>query len=186
MKKILSSILFLLLIGFYFFTNSCNRTDFTNEIAQVDSLSAQIDDFRTRLNQIDSTLIMDYSLLVNEDLDWAADSLSRDNMPFASVFLAKVRIAKKFTNSFPAEYSTLKKELTYSHVQLIDLKNDMLNNSIEKVQASKYINDEKMAVVILKDHMDKMTDRLTALKDYPEVRKDFYDKVKLEMDQLDQ
>ena len=64
---------------------------------------------------------------------------------------------------------------------MIDLKKDLQNNSIEKIEASKFIQDEKMAASILKDHMDKMTDRLDKLKDYPEVRKEFYDNVKEEM-----
>ena len=102
MKKLLSSILFLILIGFYFSSNSCNRTDFTNEIAQLDSLSAQINDFRARLDLVDSNLVMNYANLVKEDLHWVSDSLSRETMSFASLFLAKVRVAKKFTENFPS------------------------------------------------------------------------------------
>jgi hypothetical protein len=178
MKKIISTTLVLLAIGIYFFSNSCNRNDYTQEIAKVDSLFQQVNSYKLYLDSIDSTSVMEYATMVAHDLKWISDSLAKESMAGASVFLFKVRTGNKLLENFPVEYAALKKEVNFSHKQLLDLKVDLQNGSIEKVQVITYLKDEKLALKAIEIHFNKLKKRLEILKDYPVVRKDFYLKVR--------
>lgn len=174
MKKIISSTFLLLVIGIYFFSNSCNRNDYSQEIIKVDTLFQQVNSFKIYLDSIDSTSVMEYAPLLAHDLKWIDDSLSKESMSMSSVFLFKVRTGNKLLENFPIEYSSLKKEVTFSQKQLLDLKEDLQNGSIEKVQVNTYLKDEKLAVKVIESHFNKLKKRLEIMKEYPIVRKEFY------------
>lgn len=174
MKK--NSFLFstILLASLYILSSSCNRTDYSEQISQIDSLYNQISHYSFQIDSIDSNAVIELTPIIQEDLLWISDSLSKELLPKSSLFLYRVRTGNKLLQNFPQEYHTLKKEFIYSLKQLSDLKKDLKNNSIEKVDASKYINDEKLAIKVLESHLNKMIKKLETMKDYPEVRKDFY------------
>lgn len=174
MKK--SNILFIALsiVLFYFSNSSCNRTNFSEQIVAVDSLHNQVDSYLFQLNSIDSTEVMSYYPIVKKDIAWVSDSLAREDLKNSSVFLSKLKTANKLMQVFPQEYSTLKKELTISLYQLEDLKSDLENNTINEVEANRYVNDEKLALKNIGNHEKKLMQKLDSMKDYIEIRKDFY------------
>lgn len=177
MKKTLLILLFVSSIGFYFGNLSCNRTNFSAEISTVDSLSAEANKYLTQLNSIDSSSVMLLAPIISEDLNWTKDSLTKEDLKNSSIFLSKLKTGKKLVARFPYEYSRLKLELTKSLDQLSDLKTDLTNTSIEREEATKYINDEKSALQIIVKQQNGLFGQLNALNDYTEVRTAFYQMV---------
>ncbi len=179
MKKISLFTLSSLLILLYFvLSTSCNREDYSKEIAQIDSLKTQLSIYSLQFDSIDSTSVMELIPLIKNDVEWIKDSLTKETMSLGAVFLVTVRAGSKLTESFPAEYSSIKKELIYSTSQFEDLLDDLNKGAIDAINARKYINDEVMAFKVIESHIKKMTGRLESLKDYPDIRKDFYERVR--------
>jgi len=158
----------------YVSTISCNRTDYSKEIAQVDSLQAIMNLMKFQNDSIDSLQVISLSPLIQEDIRWISDSLSKETLTKSKVFIQKVRTGEKILRNFPMEYYSIKKEINYSLTQLNDLHQDLIEGSIEKAEASKYIEDEVNAGSVIESHHLKMMKRLQTLEDYPEVRKEFY------------
>ena len=75
---------------------------------------------------------------------------------------------------FPGDYARLKKELRKCTKQLSDLKEDLSNNSISLEEANRYVSDESSALLIIKDHFDKIETRINSVKDYRQIRDTFY------------
>ena len=168
---------FALLIGFIYLGTSCQRTDYSKEIAQVDSLSAVVERYLFQVDSLDSMQIEEYFVFLKEDTKWIQDSLAKEYMKDASIFLLKVRTADKLSKSFPQIYVKLKRELKYSQSQLADLKKDLSNASIEPEKAKGYLATESMAADNLGQQHSKFMKRLTILKDYEVSRNDFYDRI---------
>lgn len=174
MKKTNILIFSLAILGFYLSQTSCNRNNYKEQIITVDSLSNATGTFLTQINSIDSTSVMSMAPLVKEDLKWISDSLSKEDLSRSSVFLSKLKSAKKLVQVFPREYSSIKNELNISLIQLDDLKSDLINSNLDKKHANKYVNDEKKALIEIETHQVNLMQRLNSLNDYAEVRKEFY------------
>jgi hypothetical protein len=180
MRKLFLFIISNTVILLFLFNNtSCKRENFTQQIKQLDSIITQVDAMSIEINGVDSLSVMNLKKYVNEDVNWIKDSLTKETMTTASVFLIKVRTAKKLLDSFPYEYSTMKSELKYSQAQLVDLHNDLSKGSIEADLANKYLADEKKAFLLIASHFKKMFGRLESVKDYPDIREEFYKKIHL-------
>lgn len=177
MKKTFLILLIISSFVFYFANLSCNRTNFGTEISIVDSLSAEANKFLTQLNALDSSEVMLLAPIISEDLEWTKDSLTKEDLKNSSIFLSKLKTGKKLVARFPYEYSRLKLELQKSLDQLSDLKSDLSNSSIEREEATKYINDEKSALQIIVKQQNGLFGQFNALNDYKEVRTAFYQMV---------
>lgn len=179
MKKVSLFIVSSVFIVLYFMSStSCNREDYSKEIAKLDSLKSHLTVYKVRLDSIDSTYVMNLKPIIDRDIEWIKDSLTKETMSLGAVFLVTVRAGSKLTDSFPTEYTSLKNEVNYSITQLEDLLKDLNKGSIEAIKARKYLNDEEMAYKVIERHVNKMTGRLESLKDYPDIRKEFYDKIR--------
>lgn len=178
MKLLHFFIAILLTSATYLSITSCNRVDYSEEIAKVDTLKIEIDSLRFRFDEIDSSLVLSYTPFMTEDMKWISDSLTKENVTDAKMFMYHVKIAKKLTLTFIYDYVKLDRELAYSKEQLSSLRKDLVNSSIEKEEAMKYLSDEDKAVEAIDTHLSKMEERINLLKDYPEVRKEFYLKMR--------
>jgi hypothetical protein len=177
MKKIKIIILLITVFGLYLSMGSCNRQDLSKQSAIVDSLFIQVSLFKVDIDNLDSAAIMANVKPINEDLAWIQDSLSRESVMDSKEFIENVKNGQKIMSIFPREYAVLKKELSYSLKQLTDIKADLKADILTVEEANKYVNDEEKAAEILKKHHDKLLGRLSRIKNYSEVRKDFYIKV---------
>jgi len=174
MKNTQLSISFFLLALIYLSNGACTRIDYTKELAQVDSLSVKVDSILSNLNAIDTSEVMGYIPLMKEDLQWIQENISEENVNAAKIFIYKVKTVNKLSLTFTYDYVKAKKESELSKTQLFDLRKDLVNSSIEKNDALKYIEDERKAVEAINNHTIKMIERINILEDYPEVRKEFY------------
>ncbi len=176
---IVASIIILL---FFIAGTSCNRVDYSKEITHVDSLKTQLSEYKIQLNSVDSAAIMELKPFINEDIEWIKDSLTKETMNLGTIFLVSVRSGSKLMGSFPSEYSSLKAEIDYSITQLEDLLEDLNKGSIEASNAHKYVNDEVMAYKVIERHINKMLGRLESVKDYSDIRNDFYERIRQQGD----
>ena len=177
MKKITLYIMGGLLIFIYFTSTSCKREDYSKEIIMVDSLLSQANIYKANLDTIDSMAVMSLKPIIEQDVDWIKENLTKETMGLGSVFLVTVRAGSKLTSNFPSEYSSLKRELDYSIKQLEDLRTDLKKGSLDKTTAEKYFKDEAIAFNEIDRHCYKMFGRLESLKDYDDIREDFYEKL---------
>lgn len=172
----------IILLLFFIAGTSCNRVDYTKEITQIDSLKTQLLDYKMQLNSVDSAAVMELKPFINEDIEWIKDSLTKETMNLGTIFLASVRSGSKLMGTFPIEYSSLKAEIDYSVTQLEDLLEDLDKGSIEASKAHKYVNDEVMAFKVIERHINKMLGRLESVKDYSDIRNDFYKRIRQQRD----
>ena len=174
MKKV-SAFIFLLigLIG-YFNSTSCNRSQFSKQLASVDSLSQQTNNYLQQLQALDSASVMELAPLISADLSWVKDSLTSEDIKNSSLFLSQLKSGKKLMENFPKDYVILQKELKNSLKQLNDLKQDLKNNSISLQEANRYVSDESSALLIIEDQLNKVEGRINSLKEYRQIRDTFY------------
>jgi hypothetical protein len=166
---------FLILIAIVFGNTHCNTTDYSKEITEVESLLATAEKLNQNLLKIDSAAIMEQSKIVNADFHFVQDSLPAELFLKVDYFLGQLKTVKKMTGSFPKEYRILKKETQYSIDQLIDLKADLENGSLNAADTKRYIKEESRAIVVLDQQYKKLEMGLNILNDqYFVYRTSFY------------
>ena len=80
MKKVSAFIFLLLGIIGYFTSTSCNRSQFDQQLASVDSLSQLTNTYLIQLRAIDSASVMELAPLISAALSWIQDSLTREDI----------------------------------------------------------------------------------------------------------
>lgn len=174
MKNIFLYLILFFGLSSYFSTTSCNQHQFTHELEVLDSLSQKTISHLEELQAIDSAKVMEIAPLVASDLEWAKDSLSKEDIKNSSLYLSTLKSAKKMMEIFPKEYKTLEKELNTCTKQLNDLKEDLNNHAISKEEADRFVADESSALLIIEDHLNKLKGRINSIKDYTQIRDTFY------------
>jgi len=174
MKNIFLYIILFFGLSSYFSSTSCNQHQFTHELEVIDSLSQKTANYLKELQVMDSAKVMEIAPLVASDLEWAKDSLSKEDIKNSSLYLSKLKSAKKIMETFPKDYTTLKRELNKSAQQLNDLKEDLSNHSISEEEAKRYVSDESSALLIIEDHLKSVMGRINSIENYTQIRDTFY------------
>ncbi len=94
-----------LLLALFLINSACQRIDYTLELKQVDSLHQEVNHLLVELDSIDSTTVMAFSLILDEDTQWLSDSLSQRDLLLASDFLHQIKIGRLLIRNFPSEYA---------------------------------------------------------------------------------
>ena len=161
------------LIGFGY--TRCNPNDYSKEIDQVDSMLAVAVEMHQYMINVDSSDIAEKIQIIDTDFKFVQDSLPHELIKQSATFLEHLKKAKKMGDKFIREYETLKNESGYSIDQLINLKKDLQNRSLDPEEVEKYINDESKALTIMGKHFQKLKQGLNNLNNqYFDLRDAFY------------
>lgn len=140
--------------------SSCNSTDYSSEISQIDSLQSEVNGMEEKLKDFDGEAFSKYSRNAAEQLDWIkAKWPESDTMPrYVAAFLSDYKINKKSLSTFAKTLDKTREELIYSDDQLTKLKADLQNNLHTKEEAKKYLGEEKEAVETLTETSNKLVE----------------------------
>lgn len=131
------------------FLSACQRTEYTAEIRQIDSLVIVLDTMRNIHRRIDTTGYEQAMEAYAERMAAVGKLYSErgDTMNYeVGMMMAEYRELKKPLEKFKRKYAEVATELDFSRTQLLDLKHDLEHNLLDTNIVNKMLRSESEAV----------------------------------------
>ena len=138
--------LFLVLV---LLATACNRTDYTTEISQIDSLMVELDSAKDMYSSIDTAGFSELSQSFSENTAFVQQVYKQrnDTMPRdVAMLMSEYRELKKPAKGFLVKHKSIGEELDFTEKQLEDLRHDLENNLLDSNFVDRMLTDEMKAV----------------------------------------
>ena len=127
---------------------SCKGTDYTKEIATLDSVTVKLDSAEAEVNKIDTNRIGPMYRQIENDLHYV--EIFYRNKPkeevidkqFATILSDYRSLRKPLRNSL-GQVPKLKTDIDYAQSQIENLVHDLEKNLVDKKDATQFVNKEK-------------------------------------------
>ncbi len=129
---------------------SCNESGYEKEIAKINQLTAAIDSAQSLFNGIDTAGIAGIGAKYKSTLSAVQNSYKQkgDSIPRgAAMLMSDYRGLRKTIGGYPEKYAQLQDELTFTRIQLVDLKHDLEYNLLDTNLVRKMLASEREAAM---------------------------------------
>ncbi len=142
MKKLMLFIAVGVLITSSFFLTMCKSTQYSKEIAYVDSLLVVLDKREALLNEIDTVEIQRDFRIYLDNLDRIREQFTdRDDEETWSIY-TRYGLIRKPLRDYKKNYDEMMVEINYARRQLNALKENLKHNTYEPDVVEEYIREE--------------------------------------------
>lgn len=132
------------------------RTQFTNELAEIDNMLQRLDSLEKNYQKIDTALLKEIQVKVKSDIknmEQQFDTLPPDIAFYLSEYAYPLKKQyKRVLQRFP----DWKESIEYSRQQLNDLKHDLQKNLIDSAKAFQYLNNEKNFLMSIESEINEL------------------------------
>jgi hypothetical protein len=156
------------------FVSCQNKSAFSSELNQVDSLYTEVLSLESKLKEVDSNRAQEVYKESNQLETYLSanypDTLDKD---FWVNDMNRIYKVRRGLEKYLSQENVLKEEIKYSKTQLLSLRKSLQDEKLDSMKAEEYLTSELKAVSKIVFLTDKYQPKgLEAIQAWPEVKKD--------------